>query len=314
MLHIILVILKIIGIIVACILGLLLFVLLSVMFVPARYHGWIEKKEKIKGMIHFHWFWHIVSAKVLYEEGQTDMKVRVFGILLNLEGREAKPKKKRKRQKPKKETAEKNKEELPQKPPQLEEKKEAEEYHSSSNTTVMVPTPVSSDDSCDSGKSREHRTSPFQRLVRVIRRFFQKFAETFRKIKYTIRTFCDRIKKVKENIGHYREIWKDEKTQLAFTAGKGEFFKLLRHMRPRKVKGWLRFGTGDPATTGELLGVMAVFYGWYRDRLTITPDFQEQVFLAELDIKGRVRAVVLFRSLWKLYRDENVKEVLKHFQ
>ena len=65
MIHILLMILKIIGIILLVILGLLLFVLLVVLFVPVRYKlegAWHGKPE---GVLRAGWFLHILSFRAL---------------------------------------------------------------------------------------------------------------------------------------------------------------------------------------------------------------------------------------------------------
>ena len=96
MLHIILVILKIIGILLACIVALLLLLALSVLLVPVRYRGRVEKNGDISAMGHIHWLLHIVSGKIFYEEGEVSIKVRIFGIPIRLEAKEDRPPKKKK--------------------------------------------------------------------------------------------------------------------------------------------------------------------------------------------------------------------------
>ena len=38
---------------------------------------------------------------------------------------------------------------------------------------------------------------------------------------------------------------------------------LWKQIHPRRMRGKVIFGTGDPCSTGELLGVFALFYAWY---------------------------------------------------
>ena len=77
MLHILLTILKIIGIILLAILGLLILLLCIVFFVPLRYVINAETKGDFASTnvkIQFYWFLHLVSGQVTYLEEEIDYK------------------------------------------------------------------------------------------------------------------------------------------------------------------------------------------------------------------------------------------------
>ena len=81
MLHILLMILKIIGIILLAILGILILLLLVVLFVPLRYQIEAEfpgdiKKTKFK--VKCSWLLHLFSGKFSYLDGETKYQIRVF--------------------------------------------------------------------------------------------------------------------------------------------------------------------------------------------------------------------------------------------
>ena len=83
MLHIILLILKIIGIIFLALLGLLLLVILAALFVPLRYRvkaahgdGYLELDATAS------WLLHLLHARVTMENKKPHIRVRIFGILL----------------------------------------------------------------------------------------------------------------------------------------------------------------------------------------------------------------------------------------
>lgn len=78
MLHIVLLILKIIGIILLVILGLLLAVLLLVLLVPIRYRLDGSYRERLKGTVRVTWLLHILSIRVSYDEDLT-FSFRVLG-------------------------------------------------------------------------------------------------------------------------------------------------------------------------------------------------------------------------------------------
>lgn len=81
MLHIVLMILKIIGIILAIIIGLVLVAVGIVLFVPVRYRvdGELDnavKKREVQ--VRFFWFFHLLSGYAKYEEDTFSWRVRFF--------------------------------------------------------------------------------------------------------------------------------------------------------------------------------------------------------------------------------------------
>ena len=48
-------------------------------------------------------------------------------------------------------------------------------------------------------------------------------------------------------------------------------------------------GKEDPATTGQLLGVVGILYPVYRNHFVIAPDFEQQIFEGKIYAKGRVQ-------------------------
>lgn len=79
-LHILLGILKIAGILLAVLLGLLPLILSCMLFCPVVYQGAGEKnQDSLKGSLKISWLFRGISLKVWYEEG-THYSVRICGI------------------------------------------------------------------------------------------------------------------------------------------------------------------------------------------------------------------------------------------
>ena len=66
---------------------------------------------------------------------------------------------------------------------------------------------------------------------------------------------------------------------------------LLRHFGPRKLKADLTFATGDPARTGQLLGVICIFPVIYRNEVSIVPDFETERFFTFFGKGRRIRLI-----------------------
>ena len=91
----------------------------------------------------------------------------------------------------------------------------------------------------------------------------------------------------------------------------GYLLYLIRGWKPRKVEGYLEFGTGQPDLTGKLTGLIYLLLPEGSDRFELRPDFYDKRLLTDVTISGRIRfyrlAVVGFRILidrefWALLR------------
>ena len=80
MLEIILTILKFAGIGLGVLLAIILVLLLLVLLVPVRYDIEGENKEKLLAKGKVHWLFHIVSFQISYENEETKMVARIFGV------------------------------------------------------------------------------------------------------------------------------------------------------------------------------------------------------------------------------------------
>ncbi len=121
--------------------------------------------------------------------------------------------------------------------------------------------------------------------------------------------FMERIKKIFRDILFFKELLRHPRTKCAYQLAKRELFKLLLKIKPKVLKGNLIFGTGDPATTGEILGVVAAFYGLYPTELQIIPDFEEKRLEGHLQAKGRIRLIHVLISAILLLKDKNIRYV-----
>ena len=92
---------------------------------------------------------------------------------------------------------------------------------------------------------------------------------------------------------------------------KREMIALVRYLMPDKVRGRISFGTGDPCTTGWLLGAVSMFRVAYIDGLTILPDFEEKLFVAEGYVKGKVHPFYFLRLFMRGYRDDDMKRCIR---
>ena len=136
----------------------------------------------------------------------------------------------------------------------------------------------------------------------------------WKKIKCTFKNICAKIKKIWKNIQHAKEFLTNETHGLAFNIVKSEIYRLAKHLRPRKLKGEVRYGLEDPYHTGLVLAGLSVLYPFLDERLSIYPDFEKKVLEGQVCITGNMRAVVFLRIIIKLFFDKNVKQTYKNYK
>ena len=87
--------------------------------------------------------------------------------------------------------------------------------------------------------------------------------------------------------------------------------RLIRAVRPRKVRGHLDYGSTDPSTTGKVLACAAVIYPWYGNNIAIDPDFENERLAFDMDLKGRIYLCVVAKVMLQLYFNRKVKRFIR---
>lgn len=288
---IVLLILKIIGIILLVILSLFLLLVLLVLFVPVRYRvsgSWHNNQATVK--VRVSWLLHLFIFALDQTPEKSGSYLRIFGI----------------RKKPKKaDNRDGFAENIEKEPPESGTGKETGKKPESGAEAGKKPESGAeigkesesiaeagkeSESSTETGKTSPAESPPGGKKANI----FTKISDKIREIRQKIRGIHQRIKKavrqIDETIAKIRAILEDEhfRPAAAFLGGKAGWF--LRKNFPKKFRLTLQFSTGSPDTTGEVLGVIAMFPQAYRNRWDITPDFMAEKAYAEADFDVRGRA------------------------
>ncbi len=138
---------------------------------------------------------------------------------------------------------------------------------------------------------------------------FQKWID---KIKCTIQKICDKIKEIWKIKERFKELLSDETHRATLKVVKKELFYLIKHYRPRKMKGYVRYGFEDPYHTGLVLAVLSWFYPFFGTKLEIIPEFDQQVIEGKLSVKGYIRGIHLLKTAIRLLFDKNTKQTYEY--
>lgn len=133
----------------------------------------------------------------------------------------------------------------------------------------------------------------------------------FGKIKYTFHKFCVKIKKVWNNSKELAALLEKDVTREALGDLKRETGTFLKLFRPKKLRGYVEFGTGDPAVTGQILGMISIFYFGLFPDVTLYPLFDERKFAAQLSVKGSLNFRKMLGCIIRLYGNRKIKYVYK---
>lgn len=140
-----------------------------------------------------------------------------------------------------------------------------------------------------------------------ITRFFTDFKEK-------IFILYQKLINMKDKLRNIRDFFDLEENKLGLGTSFGSLTKIILHLKPSKMVSRFRFGTGDPCTTGQALGIAAALYGIYGENIQITPDFEEKVFEGYHYVKGRIRIGTLLIIVIKLVIGKEFKKLKDNFK
>ncbi|NBH81815.1 DUF2953 domain-containing protein [bacterium C-53] len=289
-----------IGVFLLVLLLLLIFLLCLVIFVPVRYMAKAEKRDKTEAFLRFHWLCRILSFQLSYDDGVLLTRLKIFGISW---------KKKEKKASEAVFEAEKAVETTEETIRDVDI--EAAEDTQTENSQEVLPD-IQAETETDASEDEFQFAKESERNQG--KTLWQRILDKIRKIWYTITSICDKILQIKDHISEYLAIWRAEETQEAFVKCKKELVRLLRHLKPKKLKAEITFGMDDPALTGEFFGALSIFYAYIGKNVVIHPDFENVVFSGTIFIKGRIRTGTLLLIAGRLYFDKNIRKLIQKFR
>ena len=121
----------------------------------------------------------------------------------------------------------------------------------------------------------------------------------------------EKIKRIKSEFDFYKGLWDRPERQPALNNLFGQLWYLLKKIKPSKIEGEVILGTGDPATTGQMIGAIAAIYGFFPEKLHIQSDFENERYEGYIHGKGKLRLIHVIMIAVKLIADRNFRYVVK---
>lgn len=297
MLGILLTILKIIGIILLVLIGLILLAAAVILLVPIRYHGEGAREEKIlSGNVKLTWLLHMISASASLSEDGTKIRVCLFGKTIYPKTKKP-PKKSKAKKMPKQEATKKSE--------KSEKPKQQSDTVSKEVATIYEPQKPIPELPKKEKSARPDVKSKFEAIKQKLLAVKEKFIDS-----------KAGIQKVKNKIDY----WKNLLTSDPVKEAVGFLWKktkgLLHHILPRRMTGRIHFGFEDPSKTGKTLAYFSMLYPFTKENLVIEPEFETEELILEGDIafRGRIRLGYLVYVALSVVLNKNIRRQYKRLR
>lgn len=323
---------KVIGILLA----VLVIVALAILFAAVRYCGKISFDDK-KAQISIRWLGVVLRVPILITEKDLQWKVRVFGVpILRSDGAHKKrrskkssaPKAQKRKAEKAAETVQKtqgsSKQEkkapsvnleksptAPEQEKQIAPKQEADktgEQNVPKKQSDKTEEQIASKQTTDQREERSafRQANEREKKPRGIRQLFlwlQNVIKIVRKIKKKVHSVQDLV-----------DILRSDAGKAFICIVKENVIHLWKQIHPRRMRGKVIFGTGDPCSTGELFGVLALFYAWYGNGVQIIPDFEQKRIEGNVSFRGRIRMITLICIAWRIIKNKDGRKLLHEWE
>lgn len=288
MVHVLLIILKVLGITLLILLGLVLLLVILALAAPFCYSLEGEYYGDPKAVGRVRWLCFVLDFKGVYGNSKFLYYLKSFGFTISTNDEADKHYHKG-----------------------LDDEAEEETDTAAEDREAMsVPVKLVEDDFDDYMKETQtpaQRQSLLQKIDDKVRQAVEWITTIPMRIHYKISEILSRIldflANITENINklikkrddilekyaEVRQFLGEEETKKALRDCKKYFLKSWRHVRPRRFHGVVHFGMEDPAETGKVLGAVAMLFPVYRDRLVIAPDFEQKILEGEFYARGRIQ-------------------------
>ena len=310
--QIFLLILKIIGIVLLSVIGLILFLLALILFVPIRYKLLASRDDNESDFIastNISYLLHIVSVWITYNK-ELDFKVKIFGINIKKFSRDKKEKEKPEILTDNDYTVEWN------------DTDKADGDISESQTTSDENTKSQdSDEVAEIEASESDKEGLWNRIIEYINRvvdFIITIPERIWDFLDGLEDFLDdlvnRFDKFEKKLYYYERMYNDSRNRKAVLVIWNEIKYLLNGLLPKRIKGRVHFGFEDPSTTGQILAYLGMSAPFIPGRLSINPDFEYEGFEGNIEIKGSFPLIKLLISCFRLYFNKDVRRLYRLYK
>ncbi len=310
MLHVILFILKVLGITLLILIGVALLILLLALAAPFTYTLDAEYYGDVKAVGRIRWLCFVLDFKGIYGNKKLLYYLKSFGFTISTNDESDRHFQRQvqvveddyddflSRQEPNPEPAQVRSEPNPAKPERKEEsasnmkEQEASRRHYKALSVKEQPPPR---EGILTRIDRAFRTA-MEKVTTLPMRIHYKISEILSRIldflanlKENISKLLEKKDEILKKVSDIRELLRKDSTKKATKDVRRYLGRILKHVRPRRMNGTVHFGMEDPSTTGQVLGAVSVLLPFYREHVILAPDFEQRILEGQLYMKGRIQ-------------------------
>lgn len=316
MVHVLLLILKVLGITLLILLGVVLLLIILLLVAPFCYSVEAEYYGDIKAVARIRWLCFVLDLKGVYGNQRFLYYLKSFGLTISTNDETDKHyRQEADDEKPESTSSEsrsgknlshagKNKTAVPVKVVEDDFPEFSEAYDKRSDTAIEDNTMVTKSDGQEQKPERrrifvgirEKIEQGMEWITTIPMRIHYKISEILTRILDFLADITENIRKLSKKRETVEKLIRVIRRFLQLDSTKKAWKDMLRygkytvrHVRPKKYQGMLHFGLEDPSATGQALGVAGIFLPVYRNHIVVTPDFEQKIFEGELSAKGRIQ-------------------------
>ena len=318
MLHVLLLILKITGIVIACILGLAILIVAAVLFVPVRYKADADYHGKFKAHAKLSWL-GILRLLVSYDEELVMKAKAVFITIYSNDGDDKKVSghKKSNNKKAKKQeednifsVSDKEAEKLTEKEEKTQIKMAEAVHDIKEGVQDVKESAKEAKESVEAVKESTKKENFFDKVKDKCFVIYTKIKEIINLVKDTVKKVSGAADRLKEKVKKAKEFVTDEDNKALFHFLVEQLKTLIKVIRPKKYRINARLGFEDPATMGKVLAYISIFYGMSGADLSLEPVFGENIKEGSIFLKGNIRIFSVLVIALRVYRNEQFKKFI----
>ena len=300
-------VLAVIGIVLASIILIFLIILNIFLFVPFRYKIGGSNKETLYGYFLLTFFLSFLRIRVYYKEKMGYASLRLLGIkifdkeipeliemLENLSDKLSKKDKSKTKESANEGSEEAEHESIPD--PDTEEfeitEEEIEEF-------------LNEPDETDDMNALEKNISFLSSLKDFILNIKKKW--------YNFKEFInEKIKQwelTKKYIKFYWKVLNHPSFKPTIILFKDICIKAVKHVFPRKWRMHIEYGDEDPYLTGKVHGIICMARGYFNKEIDFTPVWDENRFLIDGYVGGRVQMFVFLAMAFKIFTNKHLRRM-----
>lgn len=157
--------------------------------------------------------------------------------------------------------------------------------------------------------SQEEANKQNEQYFSPKRNLFEKIQYTIKKIYDKIRNVFIKIKEICNNIAYYKEILSEEDTKELLKHALMRLGKILKSLRPRKLRANIYYGADSPDITGYVCAIYGMIAHYLGKHVVFTPDFENEIFEGDIYASGHTTVFCLIWNIFMLLKDKRLWEL-----